>query len=326
MIGDFLAQNWVDLIYVGIIIVFALSSRGLLATIFEMLSFLFSLLFAYQFYDAFGKVINNVFSLPKGIADALGFFASWMLFESILYVIIFVTSHKYLQHIHLHPLNQKLGYVAAIIQGSLIFLFIITLVFALPVRGSIKNDILKSHVGPLFVNISQSLQLRTKNVFGGAVSEALNFLTVKPDSDETVQLDFKLSSSQIHEDPESEQQMFKLINQERTKRGLNALTFDPKLQELARNYGRVMLENGFFSHVSPIDSSSPGDRAEAMGVEYQVLGENLAFAPDVYLAHQGLMNSPGHRANILGADYGKVGVGVIDGGVYGKMFVQEFSN
>jgi uncharacterized protein YkwD len=38
------------------------------------------------------------------------------------------------------------------------------------------------------------------------------------------------------------------------------------------------------------------------------------------------MNSPGHRANILGADYGKVGIGIIDGGVYGRMFVQEFSN
>jgi len=38
------------------------------------------------------------------------------------------------------------------------------------------------------------------------------------------------------------------------------------------------------------------------------------------------MNSPGHRANILGASFRRVGIGVIDGGVYGEMFVQEFTD
>jgi len=87
-----------------------------------------------------------------------------------------------------------------------------------------------------------------------------------------------------------------------------------------------MLENGFFSHVSAIDGSDAGERASSAGISYGVLGENLAYAPDVYIAHHGLMNSQGHRKNILSADYNKVGIGVIDAGIYGKMFVQLFSD
>jgi uncharacterized protein YkwD len=55
-------------------------------------------------------------------------------------------------------------------------------------------------------------------------------------------------------------------------------------------------------------------------------GENLAYAPSVAIAHEGLMNSPGHRENILRASFNKLGVGVIDAGVNGKMFCQEFTN
>jgi uncharacterized protein YkwD len=38
------------------------------------------------------------------------------------------------------------------------------------------------------------------------------------------------------------------------------------------------------------------------------------------------MNSPGHRANILSANFGRIGIGVIDGGIYGEIFCQEFKD
>jgi uncharacterized protein YkwD len=118
--------------------------------------------------------------------------------------------------------------------------------------------------------------------------------------------------------------MFTLVNKERVKAGLSPLRFNESLRALGRSYAVEMMSHGFFSHTSAIDKSTPGERAQKAGVEYQVFGENLAFSPDVYLAHQGLMNSPGHRANILSTEYKEVGIGVIDGGIYGKMFVQEF--
>jgi uncharacterized protein YkwD len=74
------------------------------------------------------------------------------------------------------------------------------------------------------------------------------------------------------------------------------------------------------------DGKDPFARMEDAGIKFLVAGENLALAPNVDLAHEGLMNSPGHRANILTAEFGKVGIGCIDGGQYGKMFSQEFTD
>ena len=62
------------------------------------------------------------------------------------------------------------------------------------------------------------------------------------------------------------------------------------------------------------------------GVRFGAAGENLALAPTVQVAHDGLMNSPGHRANILNPRYRRVGIGVADGGMHGKMFVQNFAD
>jgi uncharacterized protein YkwD len=64
----------------------------------------------------------------------------------------------------------------------------------------------------------------------------------------------------------------------------------------------------------------------AANVRFLTAGENLALAPTLSVAHTGLMNSPGHRANILRREFGRVGIGVMDGGMRGLMVSQEFRN
>ena len=84
-----------------------------------------------------------------------------------------------------------------------------------------------------------------------------------------------------------------------------------------------MIDKNYFDHTSPT-YGSPFQMMSKHGVTYNYAGENLAGAPSVDIAHTNLMNSPGHRANILSPNYNYVGIGVKDGGPYGKMFVQEF--
>ncbi|KKR60955.1 MAG: hypothetical protein UT99_C0004G0001, partial [Candidatus Curtissbacteria bacterium GW2011_GWA2_40_31] len=86
-----------------------------------------------------------------------------------------------------------------------------------------------------------------------------------------------------------------------------------------------MFKRGYFSHYSP-EGKDVGDRLEDSSINYSLAGENLALAPDVIRAHNGLMNSEGHRRNILDPAFSKIGIGAIDGGVYGKMFTQVFTN
>jgi uncharacterized protein YkwD len=64
----------------------------------------------------------------------------------------------------------------------------------------------------------------------------------------------------------------------------------------------------------------------ASGVKYLSAGENLALGQTLSICHTGLMNSPGHRANILDNSYGRVGIGVLDGGMHGLMITQNFRN
>jgi len=318
--------NWIDVIFIILLGYFLLTNSGFIDTVFEIFGFLFSLIISYRYYSFFGRLFVDNFAFTRGIANALGFFVAWLLSETFLYIAIALLLQKITRAVRKHPLNYYLGFLVAGFQGVILYLFFISLVFALPVKGQVKEAILESRTGPYFVGLSQSFERQIKLVFNDAVSETLNFITVKPQSDEIVDLNFKLNSNQTVIDTNSEKIMLALLNQERIKRGIAPLQVNEKLQALARNYAEEMLVHGFFAHVSPIDGSSPAQRADRDGIDYLVIGENLAFAPDVYLAHQGLMNSEGHRRNILSADYGKVGIGIVDGGVYGKMFVQEFTN
>lgn len=122
----------------------------------------------------------------------------------------------------------------------------------------------------------------------------------------------------------NEAEILDLVNQERTDRGLNSLTWDPALVEVARGHSREMLELGYFSHTSP-NTGMLGDRLSAAGVDYMRAGENLAYAPSVSVAHRGLMQSDGHRANILEPSFQRVGIGVITASDGTLMVTQVFA-
>jgi uncharacterized protein YkwD len=84
-----------------------------------------------------------------------------------------------------------------------------------------------------------------------------------------------------------------------------------------------MLARGYFAHVTPEDRD-PFDRIREGKVRFLTAGENLAFAQSLPVAHRGLMNSPGHRANILRPQFGRLGIGIMDGGRFGLMVTQNF--
>lgn len=120
-----------------------------------------------------------------------------------------------------------------------------------------------------------------------------------------------------------EERMIGLINRERTAAGLPVLEADMRIVATAREKARDMTENHYFDHRSP-ELGSPFDQIKAAGIQYGYAGENLADAATPERAHKALMNSPTHRANILFDQYTHIGVGVVDGGPHGKMFVQHF--
>lgn len=120
-----------------------------------------------------------------------------------------------------------------------------------------------------------------------------------------------------------EQKMLSLINNERKKLKLHELKINMSLTKIARLKAKDMIDKNYFDHHSPT-YGSPSEMVMQFGISYQRLGENLAGAQTVEKAHTNLMNSPGHRANILNREYTEIGIGIVNGGPYGKMFVQLF--
>ncbi|ABR49505.1 SCP-like extracellular protein [Alkaliphilus metalliredigens QYMF] len=120
-----------------------------------------------------------------------------------------------------------------------------------------------------------------------------------------------------------EQQMFDLVNSERERNGLSTLRVDLEITRVARIKSQDMEDQNYFSHNSPT-YGSPFDMLESFGVKYLHAGENLAGNASVEQAHTSLMNSAGHRRNILSPDFTHLGIGIVPSDRYGLLFTQVF--
>lgn len=118
-------------------------------------------------------------------------------------------------------------------------------------------------------------------------------------------------------------QMLNMVNQERTKAGLQPLAWDGNLTVVAQAKAKDMSDNNYFDHKSPT-YGSPFEMMKNFGITYRAAGENLAGSGSVDRAHLGLMNSEGHRKNILNPNFTHIGIGVEKSTRYGYVYVQMF--
>ena len=106
-----------------------------------------------------------------------------------------------------------------------------------------------------------------------------------------------------------EENAFLLLNEDRAANGRAALELDPALCDLARLKSRDMFLNNYFSHTSPTYGST-AQMLSSYGYAFTSVGENIAHHATVEKAQAAFMSSSGHRQNILGSQWTKVGIGV----------------
>lgn len=121
-----------------------------------------------------------------------------------------------------------------------------------------------------------------------------------------------------------EQSMINMINQERSKNGLQALKIDFRLVAAARIKAQDMKDNKYFSHVSPTFGYTASLYPQ-MGLKVNYWSENIAGNKSVSGAMTAFMASPGHRTNILDPNINCVGVGIVYNSVFGNLYVQNFT-
>lgn len=326
----FVGLNFVDISIILVIIIYAFEGYavGFIRGTADFISFIVSFIFGLTFYDVFSLILVSSFQIPKGFGNSLGFFLSAFICEvSLILIFRFVIMPTISGKSEKLDFPKQIEKIAGIFPGvfsSIILLsFVLTMIVALPISSYLKNAISASRLGEPLVSSIAGFDKDINKIFGGAVNDSLTFLTVEPKSEELLKLNFQTTNVKI--DEKSEEIMLDLINEERKKENLSLAISNFDLREVAREHCTDMLNRGYFSHLN-LEGKSPFDRMTDQGIDFKSAGENLALAPSVTLAMQGLMNSSGHRENILSKNFGKVGIGVIDGGIYGEMFCQEFTD
>lgn len=120
-----------------------------------------------------------------------------------------------------------------------------------------------------------------------------------------------------------EREIFDMANVVRVRNNKTPYKWSDDMADVARNHSKDMADNNYFSHTN-LDRKSPFDRMKDAGINYKMAAENIACGQtSAIFAHEGWMNSSGHRKNILG-DCKELGVGVHFGGSYYIYYTQNF--
>ena len=315
-------MNWVDL-FLGLILLLAILGglrRGFILGSLDLLSWIGSLVLGYTFYPYTAQLLDRFTSMGVWLLP-VAFLSTVIIIRLLIGLVTKYIVRSIPDNTNDSGVNRFLGLIPGAINGLIYVIILSALLLALPLRDNITEETRNSKfAGPLAMK-AEWVNRKLAPVFDDAVRQTMNSLTVHPSSHEKVTLSFKTNNAIVR--PFLEMQMLEMVNKERAKAGLKPVVADPELTRVARNHSRDMFERGYFAHENP-EGQNPFDRMKAANVKFRAAGENLALAQTLEIAHTNLMNSPGHRANILNPSFGRLGIGILDGGYYGLMISQEF--
>lgn len=316
-------MNWIDVLLVLIILLAAWNGykRGFILGSLELMSWLGSLAAAFYLYKYLAVLLQKMWPGLGVWTMPLAFLVVLILLRVLFSMVVHAILSRTHRDAHTTTANKALGILPGVVNGCIYAIIISALLLVLPLSDGLSASARESKVANEFGNQVSWLDETLAPVFDEAVRKSMTKMTIE--SNETVKLNFTVANAKPR--PDLEAKMLELVNEERAKEGLPALAADTALTRVARAHSQDMFARGYFAHVSP-DGVTPAERVRGAGIRYLITGENLALGPTLNICHTGLMNSPGHRANILHKSYGRLGIGILDGGLRGLMVSQEFRN
>jgi len=315
--------NLIDALLVAIVLFSAMAGwrRGFVLASLDLLALAASVIVAFLGYPFVANVIQEIW-ITGGIWVApLSFLVTFLLAHLVFGVMAGHGIRAVPRKAHDHGVNRFFGIAPGLVNGLINATVVALVLLTVPLFGGINKMAREGMLSGRLTEPAAWLEAKLSPIFDAAVRRTLQVIIVPPESKATIPLNFKVTQARPR--PDLEARMLEMVNAERARLGMKLLKADPDLTEVARDHSRDMLARGYFSHVSP-EGKDLGDRLHSAHVRYLAAGENLALAQTLGGAHQGLMDSPGHRANILRPQFGRVGVGVLDAGAYGLMVTQNF--
>jgi uncharacterized protein YkwD len=318
--------NLIDIVIILVVLLSILNGwrRGFILGVLDLLGWALVVIAGLRFYQPVALWMGaHVDWWPQVWDRPIAFVAIAVVAGGLVQFIGHVLLRRLPKDLHERTFNRLLGVIPGLANGLITAALVAALLLAIPMGEGLRERARESPLVNRLAIYAELLEAALHPVFAEAVAETLNFLTIQPESNERVELPYKVANPRPR--PDLEARMLELVNKERVAAGLKPLAPDPELTEVARRHSADMFARGYFAHETP-EGRDPFDRMRAANVRFETAGENLALAPTVEVAHRGLMNSPGHRANILYPQFGRVGIGIMDGGIRGLMISQEFRN
>ena len=311
------------LIFVLLVSVWIGYNKGFILGTVNLLTRVGSLLIGFLFYSYFATFLHKLFPALGVWTLPLSFILT-ILLARILLTLLFNPVLRFTNdEPHSVGVNKLLGTLLGFINGLINATILVALLLATSLLADLSSKTRASKLVNKLVMPAEWMENKLSPIFSKAVEQTLNKRVEESQSYEFTKLNFTVTGATIRFDLEAK--MLDLINEERRKAGLQTLEADPDLTIVARAHSQDMFARSYFAHINP-DGKDPFDRIKAAHIRFLAAGENLALAQTLTLAHTGLMNSPGHRANILQLAFGRVGIGILDGGIYGLMITQNFRN
>lgn len=297
--------------------------HGFIATAYGLATWILSFAAAVIFQGPAASVIEKFGVLPA-TAQPIGFIVVLVLVEALFSLAGYFALAPVIRKLHASStwalgVDKALGIFPSVARSLFIVGIVLAAAVVSPVPTELKAAIESSRLARGLIDRVTAIQPQLASLTGQ--QNAPLFVT-KLGAEDTEKLDLP-DDLQLTADPVAEKQMFDLVNEERVNAGVAPLAWDERLVPIARAHSEEMFKLKYFSHQSPVNGS-PFDRLRAAGITYTRAGENLAYAQSVTIAHRGLMQSQGHRENILRPEFTRIGIGVINAGAYGRMFTQMF--
>ena len=296
---------------------------GFIATTYSLATWILALAAAVAFDGPASALLERLAKLPRPLATTLGFVVIILVAEAL-----FAAAGHFairpvvgaIRRSRFGAVDRIFGTLPGVIRALLIVAVAVLAIEALPVASEVKAAVETSRTARAVNAEIGAFQPQIEALAGQLGGSAL--LVTRIGEDQTEHLDLP-DGLDLAPDPIAERQLFDLVNEERRQRNLLPLVWDERLVPVARAHSAEMFRLKYFSHDSPV-AGSPFDRLKAAKITYSRAGENLAYAQSVAVAHRALMDSPGHRENILRPEFTRIGIGVINAGIYGRMVTQLF--
>ncbi len=302
--------------------------RGFVREAMDLVGLLVGVVAAFRFSGPLGGVLANM----SGISEDLARFAAGVALFFAVGAGAALAARALERHARLpgmNLVNRASGAGLALAWGVFVATLVLSLLAILPVPSAVSDQIDESTVAGALTRPDGIPQRVFTRLSGDRVVQTLLGLRdavgtrrVVLEGDEMLLLP-AADPTDLSRHPAAAADVYDRLNRARVDAGLDPLAWSPALAEVAAAHAREMYVEGRFAHRSPA-TGSLADRLAAAGWTYRVAAENLAMAATPADVHRGLMASEGHRSAILGAEFRRVGIGVVDGPL-GLMTVQVFT-